>query len=997
MKKTVVIFLTVLTLLMNVVPIHAQNLDQIIENYNRDIELWRGKEQTYQSQIDQLQKQLNDMQSPQKNPVAPKVKLTSIPSIDVDAGRTQTASFEFKNIGDSTARNLITQAYTAGEAPFTIEIVRGGGETLLNKDGKNVVDVKIATNADAKAGVYNITFKYTYKNIYDEYQEGTDTVSVKVNVPKELEVVKAGSVIVSDIKADRAVIYPGDVFNISAMLANLSNVEATDIQVSIEGLSSETVYLNASSEGLTYESRMLSGAKKDLSYELKVNEKLKAGSYPLTFKAKYKDKDKDNQQTPNTTEVVYYLRVQDNVSASAANRASLSIADLSSLLNAYNAGEEFSVDVVLKNNSNFAANNIKITATPPADVIVPTSANAMVIPTLGAWETMTVNFKFSPTEKALAQNYVINFKVEYDAYMEEGKAVRDSFEQYTGVNVVTTMKDTRKAQVVITDIVGPEQSYEAGYKPGEEFTVSMMVHNPSEVTAKNIRLSVTPPENVIVPKSSNVLSIPNLEPQESKQVEFRFTATDKALSQNYVISLKAEFDATTVDDKPVRESFEQFVGVNIASDTKDKNRAQVQFTQVTEPTGTYAPGEEFVVKVSVNNPSSIAAGNVRVTVTPPEGIIVPKSSNVHVIQSLAPNETRQAEFRFAATSKAATQSYVISLKAEYVAAIEDGKPITDSVEQYAGVNVDNPKAEEETPDGKKISKPKIIIDSYESDPILVKAGQQFDLKLSFQNTHSSKSINNIKATLKAVETTEQKGSVFTPVDGSNTIFIDSIDPKEKIDRQLRMFAVPDANPRSYTILVNFQYQDEDNNEYTEEEQIGINVKQNTNLETSDITFPTSGNVGMPVYLYFSLYNTGKVNLSNMKAEIKGNFDTANSTVFFGTLNKSNSAYYDGYFMPLEAGQQEGSLLITYEDDTGEKFEIKKEFTIDVMEDVPMDMDRMGMDMMMPMQPQLTTKEKLMAQLKSPWFWGGIVGFLSLIVALAVTMKRKNKKGLDFND
>ena len=37
------------------------------------------------------------------------------------------------------------------------------------------------------------------------------------------------------------------------------------------------------------------------------------------------------------------------------------------------------------------------------------------------------------------------------------------------------------------------------------------------------------------------------------------------------------------------------------------------------------------------------------------------------------------------------------------------------------------------------------------------------------------------------------GSVFTPVDSSNTFYIDNIPPKGRVEKKITMFTVPDAN------------------------------------------------------------------------------------------------------------------------------------------------------------------------------------------------------------
>ncbi len=61
---------------------------------------------------------------------------------------------------------------------------------------------------------------------------------------------------------------------------------------------------------------------------------------------------------------------------------------------------------------------------------------------------------------------------------------------------------------------------------------------------------------------------------------------------------------------------------------------------------------------------------------------------------------------------------------------------------------------------------------------------------------------------------EKSGNVFTPVDSSNTFYYDSIAPKGTVSKTMTLYTVPSAQPKTYTLTVNFEYEDESGNEYT---------------------------------------------------------------------------------------------------------------------------------------------------------------------------------------
>ena len=175
------------------------------------------------------------------------------------------------------------------------------------------------------------------------------------------------------------------------------------------------------------------------------------------------------------------------------------------------------------------------------------------------------------------------------------------------------------------------------------------------------------------------------------------------------------------------------------------------------------------------------------------------------------------------------------------------------------------------------------------------AGNEFDLTMTLMNSHKYKSVHNIKMFLTMAEETTsdtaKTGNIFTPVDSSNTFYFDDIVPKGKVDKALRLYVVPDAQPKTYTLTVNFEYEDQDGNEYTSQELLGINVKQVTQLDIDDYTLPQQIEMGMPVTVNFSYYNTGKVTLNNLMIRIEGDVETENKNTYIGNLESGSSDYY----------------------------------------------------------------------------------------------------------
>ncbi|MBR5467735.1 MAG: hypothetical protein IKU80_00740, partial [Firmicutes bacterium] len=299
---------------------------------------------------------------------------------------------------------------------------------------------------------------------------------------------------------------------------------------------------------------------------------------------------------------------------------------------------------------------------------------------------------------------------------------------------------------------------------------------------------------------------------------------------------------------------------------------------------------------------------------------------------LAAGQSKYVSFTMAATDNAETKNHMVELSVSYT---RGGNETV--VKQYAGVNISNA-------DGDGTSKPKIIVSRYESDPVLVLAGEEFDLTMEFLNTHSEKSVKNVKMFLTMSEETSsestQTGNIFTPVESSNTFYFDEIPSKETVAKVMRLYTVPSAQPKTYTLRVNFEYEDASGTEYTSTELLGINVKQSAKVETSEIFVPEFTELGMPISVYFDIYNTGKVALNNMKVLVEGDVDTQNGSTYLGNLEQGDSMSYEAYFSPINVGPNTVKITIIGEEPSGELLVYENEYTIECAEPMPMD------DMMM---------------------------------------------------
>jgi hypothetical protein len=490
-------------------------------------------------------------------------------------------------------------------------------------------------------------------------------------------------------------------------------------------------------------------------------------------------------------------------------------------------------------------------------------------------------------------------------------------------------------ELIVRDFTAGDGSVAAG----EEFTLAAVLQNVGLADARDIQVIVSGfnPSEVSLSGSSNNLYFSSLRAGASQDMSFSLSTHRDIKSGSYELMFKIRYRDS--DNKTEERDFPYFINVRGTESSID--RANLGITQLSVPIDVYSVNQVFTVAFDIVNTGVETAKNIRVEATSDDSAIRPRTANRTSLIELEPGASTRFSFSFAPTADSKTQNYVVGFKVTYESGRDsDDAPEIESFEQFVGVNVYNPDEEDEDDDDERIRIPRIIIDSYSVDPIIVSAGQEFDISMVFRNTHLATSIENIKVVLTPIERTNDNNASsnpFMPVDGSNTFYIAHIAPGGTADKQFRMYAIPNADPRAYTISVDFEYQDADYNQHTASEIIGITVKQTTRLDTGNIMVPTEGFVFQPAYINFNLMNMGRSTINNLTAEIKGEgFDTSRSFQFFGNLNRGASAYYDAEITPNMEGPQGGIVFISFEDEAGEVTTIEREFVMNVMGDMMWD-------------------------------------------------------------
>ena len=434
------------------------------------------------------------------------------------------------------------------------------------------------------------------------------------------------------------------------------------------------------------------------------------------------------------------------------------------------------------------------------------------------------------------------------------------------------------------------------------------------------------------------------------------------------------------------------------SETNEDNSEPVAFAlgeNQSTPSANYSEVMNF--DVNVRNTGYKTAYDVRVDMELSEDITkfpfeINDGNYDRQMGNMNPDQTVAVPFSMAVREKAKSGYYPIKFKIRYrenengnfAAPIEDtfyvrvyGKDEGDSLDSEAGEN--------------ERTKARIIVDSFETDPAEIYAGQDFTLKVRMKNASNSIAASNILFTFESEAVSDSP--VFTTVNGSNSVVVNSLAPGASDTLTIKFSSSPTAEQRSYTITINEQYDSPEFKNAKEAVKIAVGLKQEARLNTGTIeVMPDAISVGEESNVMFSINNTGKVMLYNVNAVFEADSIQKNEA-YVGNIEPGKSGNVDTMINGIAPTTDDGKvkLSITYEDENGKVSTVEKEIQLMVNEDQSMDEsnvdDTWSSD---DIQPEPSTTDKL-KHLAIPV---GIVGVVLAAVILVVIRRKKKKAGMD---
>lgn len=636
------------------------------------------------------------------------------------------------------------------------------------------------------------------------------------------------------------------------------------------------------------------------------------------------------------------------------------------------AGSSTSIDLTIKNNGSNQARNVVIIPTFGGDSpFTPNNlTESLSIGEVSANSKKTVKFNVTVKKDVLEGNYPIPLTIKYDYSVpsEGASGLVQKSDTYEETIYVKVNNAASQGKLIIKELItDPEVIV-----PGQTARVSVVFENKGSIAVNNVTAKLEgldKEKGFYIGSGSDVAYVKKVDGNSVSYVDFYLKASNKIKKGGHELKVKFSYNGT--DET-------QTIYLNAGGEAEQASNLLIE--NIKYPTNAVNVNDNFTLNFDLRNNGGIKAENIIVKVESQDTAVVPKSTSIKRITSIDPDASESLEFVFSPTPDAITRNYPINITVEYEDDFNLDGEKRPTLSQYVGIYAKN------SEDDKSKGKPKLIIDKYSFAPSMVKAGENYEMNLSFYNTNSVQSIKNIKIYLTAEagsnENSENQGSsVFTPVNSSNTFYIDSIPAKQRVDKKITMFTIPDALAKTHTITANLEYEDSDGNEYIAKELIGVPVVQQSKLEVGELSYFPDATVGQPMPVSLEFYNTGKVTLYNLMVKLEGDFQTENAQYYVGNFQSGGSDYFEGMVIPEAQGELSGSVLFTYEDSTGEVQEVREEFNLNVMEMPPME-EFPGE--MMPMPEEETSA------FKSPWLWI-ILAVIAVVGGIIFNKKRKQKR------
>lgn len=542
-------------------------------------------------------------------------------------------------------------------------------------------------------------------------------------------------------------------------------------------------------------------------------------------------------------------------------------------------------------------------------------------------------------------------------------------------------------------------------KIGKSMTVSFNIKNDTGADWKDVSVQIAESDNYYAASDEDFRS-GGVFPFEvtSNTFKSRYIGTVGAgKSRGASVSAKVRSDLTEgyyavridvyADGGSVASEFVNIWVSKSTSSTDDEKEKNVTFVMGENQSTPYAVYPNVInYSINLRNSSTVDARDVTVSMglskdTTEFPFEINEGNYDRTFEKIEAGTTVRLGYSMAVRSDAYTGYYPIKYTITF-RDTADGALKTEEKSFY--VNVKNKDKEDTMGDfnANDRTKARIVVDSYETIPKDIIAGDGFELVLRMKNASASVPATNILFSLESEKAADS--AVFSTESGSSAIVVNSLAAGEVTELRVQMLSKAGVDQRSYALTIKEKYDSPEFKNAEESVVIDIPVRQIARLNTGTIEImPDTINVGSETNVMFPVNNTGKVILYNVMVAFEADSIQPTDT-YLGNIEPGKTSNVDIMLSGIAPTADDGivKINITYEDENGEvQPPVVKEMKLYVNEEIPMDFgDMAGNFDDIPMEePSFFQKYKMII------FPAAAV--LVVAVATVIIVKKKKKKRL----
>jgi hypothetical protein len=677
----------------------------------------------------------------------------------------------------------------------------------------------------------------------------------------------------------------------------------------------KTVPFTLSSPYLTQgDSKVLSlsnSVKSNLEFDVKMSDTASIGTYPINVRFRYKS-NSDSETEDVTITLTLYLKVTEEKMPIQLTLGSATLSNSA-------IGNESELSFLVKNEGEIDAKSIYLTMNFGDIIEERYTAKQIKVGDLSDGSNKSITLPITILSSATVGRKTITANFTYKT--PDGESKTSTYN--VSVNLTANTNYNEAPKLIVDSFTAPDS-----LDPGDTFKIKLNLQNVGGVNAENVVVDVDSSSidtTGILKKyyTDGITSADTIELEEIKTVTVPLSVSKYATGGLKTVKLVI----TYTDEKGNAYTLTNSVYVDVKA-TATSGSTDIVISNVTQSPLQPMAGEKVVLTFNVKNKGSVTVKDLKIAT---DGLtsatFIPVLSEPYqYFEELSAGKSVQVKIPLIVSETIVEGVNNITIKYSYSGG--------DGTVTIPVLNVQN--------DAVSVSKPKLIVSKYYTDVDELRAGSTFNFTFDLYNTNAKVAAKNITVTIA------QADNIFSVTQGSNSFFIEKMNPGETVSKTLEMKVKSDATTKAYPLDITIEYEFDGAEPNPTTGEIGESKTEKLNLQAIENARPVVDNVnvyswdgnvtmGNPAYLSFEFYNMGKSQLNNVVATVEGDFVKSDGNMYFiGNVTAGTSSYVEFEVLPNMEGTASGVLKLSYEDSNGDTVEFAKEFTAEVMGAVVID-------------------------------------------------------------